>query len=502
MRPIETLLVCANFLTFLVLAVPRLRAARWAGVVVLATVFIAVVQVLAEGMRWQMIPAYVLAELFLGVGLLRSFVSVSGGVKRILTSRAFTAFAIMLCVVGMGLATSLPIVLPVFHFPGPSGQYAIGTVTYHWTDDSRREVFSTDKNRRRELMAQVWYPARKGSASSHASYIPDADAVATALVRLHNWPDFSFQHLKYVTTNATVSVPMADDKPSYPVLIFLEGLTGFRQMNTFQVEELVSHGYIIVGLDQPGAAVTVIFPDGQQIAIPSIPQVMNPLVDQSLSPHEKAPQFNGQTFKDGILPYFAQDVSFTLDQLATLNMADPKHILSGKLDLQHIGVFGMSLGGMVSAQACLQDPRIKACLLIDVAMTNDVVQKGLRQPAMWITRPADSMRLERQRAGGWAEKDVEQTQNTMRSVYNNLPGDGYFVQIPGAFHIDFTDLTYLSPLFPITGFSGPIGGQRTHDIVNAYSVAFFDRYLKSEPAALLNGPTARYPEVIFEKHRS
>jgi predicted dienelactone hydrolase len=448
-----------------------------------------------------MIPAYVLTGLFSLAWLLQSFAPANGIVKRILTNRFVVVFALILCIISMGLSAALPIVLPVFHFPRPSGPYAIGTVTYHWTDVSRREVFSSDKNMRRELMVQVWYPARKGSSSSHAPYIQDADAVTTALTRLHNFPDFSLHYLKYVTTNATESVPVADNQPSYPVLILLEGLTGYRQMDTFMVEDLVSHGYIVVGIDQPGAAATVVFPDGHQIAITGLFTQVQSLINQSLSPAEKAPQFNGQTFKDGIIPYFAQDVSFTLDQITSLNTADAKGILTGKLDLQHIGIFGMSLGGMVSAEACLKDPRIKACLVIDVAMAADVVQKGLQQPAMWITRPADTMRLERQTAGGWAEKDIEQTQTTMRAVYNSLPGDGYFVQIPGAYHIDFTDIDLLSPLFPTIGFSGPIGSQRTHDIVNAYSLAFFNKHLKGEPEALLNGPTTHYPEVTFEKRR-
>jgi predicted dienelactone hydrolase len=373
-------------------------------------------------------------------------------------------------------------------------------------DTSRREVFSPDKNAHRELMVQVWYPARKGASSSPAPapYIPDADAVTTALARvqarLHPVPDFAFHQLKYVTTHAAESAPVADDRPSYPALIVLEGLTGYRQMLTFQVEELVSHGYIVVGIDQPGVASTVVFPDGHQIAITSLFPQIETLINQSLSPAQQAPQFNGQAFKDGIIPYFAQDVSFTLDQLASLNRRDPKGILTGKLDLEHTGMFGMSLGGMMAGEACLKDTRLKACLMIDVAMTADVVQQGLRQPGMWITRPADTMRLERQRAGGWAEKDIEQTQATMREVYTRLPADGYFVQVPGAFHIDFTDLDLLSPISPLLGLGGPIGSQRAHEIVNAYSLAFFDKHLKGEPETLLDGPSAHYPEVIFERH--
>lgn len=501
MRPIEILLLFANLLRFLVLVVPHLRAVRWTGHIVIITLFIAIVQELTEGPRWQMAPAYTLTGIFLFAWLLQNFAQVGGSVKKLLANRTVKGLAIILCVIGMGLSAILPIILPVFHFPRPGGPYDISTVTYHWTDTSRREIFSSDKNMRRELMVQVWYPARKDSSSSHALYLPDADIVTAALTRLHNFPDFSLQYLKYVTTNASESIPIADDQPHYPVLIVLEGLTGYRQMNTFQVEELVSRGYMVVGIDQPGAAATVVFPDGHQIALtPELFTQVKPLVDQSLSPAEKAPQLNGQIFKNGILPYFAQDVSFTLDQLASLNTKDPKGILTGKLDLEHTGVFGMSLGGMIGAQACLKDPRIKVCLLIDVAMTADVVQQGLRQPAMWITRPADTMRLERQKAGGWAEKDILQTQATMREVYTHLPGAGYFVQIPGAFHIDFTDLASISPLFPLIGFSGPVGVQRTHEVVNAYSVAFFDKHLKGEPEGLLNGSTKFYPEVIFEKH--
>jgi pimeloyl-ACP methyl ester carboxylesterase len=229
---------------------------------------------------------------------------------------------------------------------------------------------------------------------------------------------------------------------------------------------------------------------------------MEPLTQQSISPAKKAPQLNGQTFKDGIIPYFAQDVSFTLDHLASINNIDPNNILTSKLDLQHTGMFGVSFGGIVGAEACLKEPRrLNACLVMDVYMSADVVQQGLQQPGMWITRDADTMRLERQKSGGWTEKDIEQTQTTMRAVYNSLPGDGYFVQVPGMFHIDLTDLTYVSPIFPIIGFSGPIGVQRAHDIINAYSVAFFDKHLKGAVTPLLDGPAKQFPEVIFETRR-
>ncbi len=501
MRPVETLLIVANLLTLLALAIPRPGVARCAGGMVLLALALAVVQVAVEGPRWQVIPALALAGLFALAWCVWRVGTARGGALPRRTQRFVAVLAVLLGVSGLGLSAALPLALPVIRFPRPSGPYAIGTTTYQWVDASRREVLSTDEGRRRALVVQVWYPAAPGAATPHAPYIRDADAVTTALATLHHLPAFTLHYLKYVTTNAVESVPMAADRPNYPVLIVLEGLTGYRQMTTFQVEELVSRGYIVVGLDQPGAAAAVVFADGQHLAITERFAQVNALVDQSLSPSAAPPTLNGQTFPDGLLPYLAQDVSFTLDRLADLNARDPQGRLTGRLDLAHVGVFGMSLGGMVAAEACLRDPRLGACLIVDVAMPADVVARGLRQPTMWITRPADTMRLERQRAGGWAERDVVQTQETMRSVYAGLPGDGYFVQIPGTFHIDFTDLSALSPLFPPLGFSGPLGSRRAHELVNAYTVAFFDRQLRGAAAGLLDGASAQYPEVIFSSRR-
>lgn len=493
MRPIEILLVVADLLTFLVVAVPRLHATRWMGSITLITFSLAMVQILVEGSRWQMIPAYVLAGLFLIVWMVQSFVRMSASVKWILTSRLVVGCAISLAIIDLGLSAALPIVLPVFHFPHPSGPYQIGTLTYHWVE-SRHEIFSTDPNAHRELMVQVWYPVKGDTSSARAPYVQDASALSVSVTRVIHLPWFTFDHFKYVTTNAIPSAPVATDTPNYPVLIFLTGIFGFRQSNTFQIENLVSHGYIVVGLDQPYTAASVVFPDGHQITGWTHAQ-MDPFTNQSLSPVEPAPTLGGLALKNGNMPYLAQDVSFTLDQLTALNKADPNGILTGRLDLQRFGTFGISLGAMVASEACHMDSRLKACLMMDAAMPADVVQAGLRQPGMWITRPASDMRLE-----NWKEADITQTLNTMRAVFNKEPaGDGYYVSVPGIFHVNFTDAPYFTPLGPLLGFTGPINAQRGFDIVNAYSLAFFDQHLEGHPAALLAGPSKQYPEVLFSK---
>lgn len=400
----------------------------------------------------------------------------------------------------LGLMTwgALAIVRPVFQFPRPTGPYAIGTLTYHWVDASRADIFNADPNARRELMAQVWYPADADPASAHAPYMADADAVMAAFAHIHDKPRFLFSQFKHVTTNAVASAHLASGQPGYPVLIFLEGVTGFRQMNTFQVEELASHGYIVVALDQPGAAANVVFPDGREVV--GMPVIQSrALIRPSYMPGAKAPLLQGRPLEaSSIVPFLTQDVSFALDQLATLNQADPNHVLTGRLDLQRVGTFGVSLGGIVAGEACLREARVRACLMMDAPMASDVVAAGLSKPSMWITRDAASMRLERQRAGGWPEAEIEAHQASMRAVYEALQGSGYLVRVAGTFHSNFMDVPNWTPLASRLNLAGSIDGERAHDIINAYSLAFFDRHLLGRAAKLLDKPAERYPEVLFE----
>ena len=507
MRTFEILLLLADLMAFLALSVPQRRGGLWMRHWPAIASVMAVAQWWAEGPRWQMLPAYALTLLFLLVWLHRNFASRGRPPEQKRRLPIVAAAANGLGALGLAFAVALPMMVPVFSFPSPTGPYAIGTLTYHWVDAARSEVFVADPKARRQLMVQIWYPAQAHSPGPPAAYMPDADAVTTAFARIHDKPAFVFGHLKYVTTHAKSSAPAAVDQPRYPVLLFLEGATGFRQMNTFQVEHLVSHGYIVVAIDQPGAAAAVVFPGGHQADSLTVPQ-FHSMVRPSYMPGGTDPLKtgvllpNGGTLPDNsIIPYLAQDVSFTLDQLAALNLADPNGILTGKLDLQRVGVFGVSLGGIVAGEACRLDSRLRACLVMDAAMSIDVVKAGLAQPGMWITRDAASMRLERQRAGGWPDAEIEAHQSSMRAVYEGLSGDGYFVRVPGMFHSNFTDIARWTPLFRVLGLAGPIDEQRAHGIVNAYSLAFFDRHLLGRPAPLLNTTARQYPEVLFESRR-
>ena len=492
MRPLETLLLLANLLTFLSMVIPLFRVICLQGYFALAASLAAAEQVLIEGARWQMVPAYGLVFLFLFVWHSQA----RGLENRKLAKPLLISFS----VVSVALSISLPLLIPVFHFPIPSGPYEIGTLTYHWKDPTRRELFSADIDASREIMVQVWYPAKADASSPRAAYMDDADAVTAALAHVQNIPAWLFSSFRYVTTNARNSVPAASGNSRFPVLLFLEGATGFRQMNTYQVEELVSHGYIVAAIDQPGGAANVIFPDGHQISVLPIDQ-LSALIRPSYMTTNSVPTLHGTPLmQNSIIPYLTQDVKFTIDQLLKINQFDPNGILTGRLDLQHIGAFGVSLGGIIVGDACRTESRLSACLMMDAPMTFDVLNTGLAQPSMWITRDAESMRLERQRSGGWPEPEIMAHLNSMRAAFQGTTASAYFVEIPGTFHSNFIDLPYWLPLSSLLGVSGPIDAKRAHEIINAFALAFFDQHLKAMPSVLLVRGAKEYPDVNFNTH--
>jgi hypothetical protein len=75
------------------------------------------------------------------------------------------------------------------------------------------------------------------------------------------------------------------------------------------------------------------------------------------------------------------------------------------------------------------------------------------------------------------------------------------VTIRGARHFNFTDYAVeFSPVLKLLGMLGPIDGKRGLHVSNAYTLAFFDTYLKGTGSPLLQGSSTDYPEVKFEAH--
>ena len=167
-----------------------------------------------------------------------------------------------------------------------------------------------------------------------------------------------------------------------------------------------------------------------------------------------------------------RDLSTVLDWLQARSR-QPGHFLEGRLDLARVGVAGHSFGAMTAQAAAgqvfpggphLADPRIRAALVLSPLPPRGQDPKAafgsVSLPWMLMTGTLD-------RAPN-GEDDLA----SRMQVYEALPqGAKYHVVLQDAEHMTFTDQ------------ASPSGDPNHHRVVQALSSAFWDAFLRGEPAA-------------------
>ena len=96
----------------------------------------------------------------------------------------------------------------------------------------------------------------------------------------------------------------------------------------------------------------------------------------------------------------------------------------------------------------------------------------------------------------WA-KENGRNNTVFDNFFSNGSGDRYQFYIEETEHYDFTDMPAFSPLAPYLGLKGTLDGEQVSKIINTYTLAFFDQYLKGETRVILDQPAAEFPEMIY-----
>ena len=382
---------------------------------------------------------------------------------------------------GVSLAV-LTFGVPLTRIADPEGPFAVGSIDVLFTDPHRPEIF-TQATLPRRVPAQILYPIAK-AGSGRAPYIAHPRETLKNMSRIHGVLLATL--LKgIIRLDAPWSIARAPAAASQlPVIVYLPGVTGYREMNSFQTMDLASHGYVVIALDQPGSVAASVMPDSTIINGLDLAEIKGAVPPAYLANAQIGLPPHLARWRSGersIIPYLAADASLVVDQISLLDN-DHRSPLKGKLNMRRVGIFGMSLGAIVAARACADDRRFNACLMMDAATPIDVSERGLRQPALWLTRNADTMRQERRSAGGWPEGEIAITQSSMRDAARHSI-DGEVIELPGAFHISFTDLAEFTPVLRWLGIAPGIDARATHRKIAMLTRRFFDQKLKPARAA-------------------
>lgn len=366
--------------------------------------------------------------------------------------------------------------IPDRPFAKPAGPYPVGTREYFWTDPARGESYTKDPNDRRRVVVQVWYPAAAAAASGDtARYLLRRGEFASGLGA---WA------ARKAKGNSVLDAPVAASDSAFPVLIYNHGGAWTRWSATFSTESLASQGYVIFSVEHFGFNQTAKYPDG------------SPFVADTLSfPKEtgdgKQDALASWAFlEDPVFLIWKADATFTLDQVERLNReAGP---FQGRLDLERIGAYGWSFGGALAIQLAVDDPRVKAAVDHDGQLFGNVREVGTTRPVLQFHHGVDD-------ALGYPEKERAMVRELMAlieswdsSARTRSTADWYDVTIGGTDHGDFSDLALF---YPRT--KDRLDPKRGHEIINAYSVAFFDRYLRGRDSELLGRAPSPFSEVTF-----
>jgi len=346
-------------------------------------------------------------------------------------------------------------------FPAPTGPYKIGTVIRQWVDKSRDEVFTEAPDDKRQLLVQFWYPADSKAGGTLAPYMAASDTTLTmfeALISGTRDVTLTLPRDKFAAyqSHAYANAAIDTTQSSFPVLVFSPGFGGTPSMYTVQLEELASQGYIVVGINHPYGSIATAFLDGTTVTI--------------------NPKFNASAN----FPVWVQDQIFVLNQLESLNANDPDKLFTGKLDLKHIGDFGQSVGGGTAMKVGSLDSRVKAVLSEDSPPLGNRVDKSLAQPFLMM--------------------ESENNIDANIAIYQQAKGPAYDLAMNTFEHDNFGDLAFWPGIEPLKSASalGTVDPARSNQIVNAYILAFFDKYLRGKSEPLLDGPSKDYQEVKFQ----
>ncbi|GAA1149949.1 alpha/beta hydrolase [Kribbella jejuensis] len=383
-----------------------------------------------------------------------------------------------------------------FRLPVPSGRKAIGTTAVHLVDKGR--IDPAMPSGQRELMVSFWYPAEVDRTAPFAKYMPARTAVEVD----DAWtgenglalPSGSFDFGNTVT-HARVDVPA--QRLRHPVVLFSPGYQYSRFVNTAQVEDLASRGYVVVTMDHPHET-PVEYPGGRFLpgaaeAEPPKPSDIRAAVDTRTN-----------------------DARFVLDQLERIADGDTVDAegkdlpdgLAESLDLRRIGMFGFGLGGYTTGDTMLEDERVLAGADLDGTLQDDRLKGPLGDVAVHgLDRPFllfGSDETQRTAPG------KEYYDKSWAAFWSNQRGGRLNLALTRTKQKAFTDYQFIfSQLFHDIYGEDPIVSSVIKALVGSakparsvlaqreYLAAYFDLTLRGRPALLLRGDSPKFPEVRF-----
>lgn len=358
----------------------------------------------------------------------------------------------------------------------------IGRKTRLLTDTNRKELLNgTDE--KRSIMISMFYPADENLADTKQAFYMDLfyPREEEFIKRFSGRKNSAGQqlnesYLRSIKINSFNNIPISEKRKLYPVIIFSPGLGMDRDCIIYNIEKLVTEGYIVFTLGHLYEADFIILPDGRIV--------------------EKAKQIAVSSFdeKQKLIDIRKEDILFFLDELNILNHEE--EVINGKLDLSKIGIMGHSLGGAAVFNAALEDTRIKAVIMLDGSLQyfnlgKDIsAGKRLNTPLLNFRRGTIDYAEEMKKAIelNMISTDDEEFKKRIVMRHQTLIGQikgqeelwkyltGYksFIKLENSEHLTFTDWPVI---YNQEMENGKLPVKKAHEIISQITTRFYNEFL-------------------------
>lgn len=326
------------------------------------------------------------------------------------------------CVFIFGFSLLLAILCPQYEQPQTTGDYAVATAKYTWSDESRKEDFS-DSGENRALTVEFWYP-KNGNGT-------------------------------------------------YPLVVFSHGAFGFSGSNYSTFAELASNGYVVASIGHTYHAFFTQDITGK-ITIANM-DFLNAVIAQNNTDNDKEEFACSKEW----MKLRVDDENFVIDTILKSTKSADADRLFTMINTDKIGAIGHSLGGASSAQLGRARSDIDAVINLDGTMLGE--ELGFENGKLIFDDTSYPVPL----LNIYSEFLYDRAIEMMGEGYDNFYATknavcAYEVVFKDAGHLNFTDLPLFSPpLAKLLGV-GTVDAKYCIEQTNAIVLQFFDSYLKEK----------------------
>jgi len=378
---------------------------------------------------------------------------------------------------------------PPFEPPQPSGRWPIGTTTWVVTDTGRPDPFAPGLQRQVRVVA--WYPSVNAKDASLAPYLRQGPQEVRAFATLLRAPG-AFEGLPKVFGHGMVDADPAK-QTKLPVLLFSHGYTAVPSSYTLLMEDLASHGYVVLSIVHPYEATAATLADGSVVTMldeqGQLRQGIRRVLDEwgaedatlakVTATDDDADQVTllrgylaGLKNTEVALRRWVDDTRLVLDRLKALPASTPPGRLAAKIDLTRLGAFGHSMGGVTAGQFCLEETRCRAALNLDGSpQYGTMIDKVMGKPLLMVY------------------SDRPGREGASDAIYRASASTYYRVDVHQTLHVDFSDMGFWGGPLRERGAFGPIAPDAAANITRRIVREFFDQELLGRTSPLLNART-------------